>query len=81
MSFRDFFREDRPQSSTRLVMFLCAVTGCVIGLAACGFAFRFHDATGGIAALFTGAGFFIGSGAVAIALRTRKGGEPGDDKP
>ena len=80
MSFRDFFREDTQQSSTRLVMVLCAVTGCVIGLAACAFAFKYHDSTGGITALFVGATGFIASGAVAIALRTRKGKEPGDDK-
>ena len=80
MSLRGFFKEDAPESSTRLVMVLCAVTGCIIGLAACAFAFKYHDSTGGIAALFVGATGFIASGAVAIALRTRKGKEPGDDK-
>lgn len=80
MSFRGFFKEDAPESSTRLVMILCAATGCVIGLAACGFAYRHPDSTSSIAALFVGATGFIASGAVAIALRTRKGKEPGDDK-
>jgi membrane protease YdiL (CAAX protease family) len=62
-------------------MILCAVTGCAIGVAATVFAFLHADSEHTTGALFLGATGFIASGAVAIALRTKKGQEPGDGAP
>lgn len=73
-----FVREHAPESSTRLVMILCTLAGMGSARAVFLFADKHPTETGTIAILAGIVGAFIGSGAVAIALRMRKDGEPGD---
>jgi len=73
-----FVREHAPESSTRLVMILCTLAGMGSAWGVFRFAMRNPTATGTTGVLAGIVGAFIGSGAVAIALRMRKDGEPGD---
>jgi hypothetical protein len=73
-----FVREHTPESSTRLVMILCCTTGCLCALGAVAFAFRHPSETGTTTALVGVVTALILNGCVAIALRLRKSGEPGD---
>ena len=74
----NFARENAPESSTRLCMILFAITGCAGGLATIAFGFKHPDQTGMVIAMTGVDTLYIGGGAVAIALRMRKGAEPGD---
>lgn len=76
-----FVREHAPESSTRLVMILCTLAGIGSAWGVFHFAEGHPSETGTTGILAGIVGAFIGSGAVAIALRMRKDGEPGDDKP
>jgi len=73
-----FVREHTPESSTRLVMILCTIGGLGSAYGAYRFAMTNPTQTGTVGVLAGIVGAFIGSGAVAIALRTRKDAEPGD---
>lgn len=73
-----FVRERTSESSTRLVMILCAATGCACAIGAVVFAFRNPTQTGTTTALVGVVSALILNGCVAIALRTRSHGEPGD---
>jgi hypothetical protein len=73
-----FVRERAPESSTRLVMVLCTLGGLGSAYGAYHFAMANPAQTGTVGVLAGIVGAFIGSGAVAIALRTRKDAEPGD---
>lgn len=73
-----FVRENAPESSTRLVMILCTLGGLGSAYGTYHFAMAHPEHTGTVGVLAGMVGAFIGSGAVAIALRMRKNLEPGD---
>lgn len=76
-----FVREHARESSTRLVMILCTLGGLAMAYGVFRFAMANPTQTGTASILAGVVGAFIGSGAIAIALRTRKGCEPGDTDP
>jgi NhaP-type Na+/H+ or K+/H+ antiporter len=76
-----FVRENAQESSTRLVMILCTLGGLAMARGVWVFAMKNPKETGSIGVLSGIVGTLIVSAAVAIAQRTRKGGEPGDAPP
>jgi hypothetical protein len=67
----NFVRTDTRESCTRLCAVLCCSTGCLVGLAATGFAFAHPGRTGAIVALTGIEAGLIASGCVALLTRNR----------
>lgn len=73
----NFVRTDTPESCTRLCAVLCCSTGCLVGLAATGFAFVHPAQTGAIVALTGIEAGLITSGCVALLTRSHPAGGVG----
>lgn len=76
-----FARENAPESATRLVMLACTYGGLRAAERAFQFAMEHPSETGTTGILASVVAAFILNGAIALGLRTRKGGEPGDAPP